>query len=530
MNRKGFTLVELLGVIIILSLLMLIVLPRITNSTRNSSAKTDKVTEQLIFDAAALYLNDNEGDYNKIEGSVYCIDLNDLVNSDYLKSPLKMSYDGDIVNTKIVEASYNNGYSYKLKDTSNCSGKGLYIDNTLNGTDPEFLQGLTPVLYDGSNWKVASKFEKWYDYSKQEWANAVILNTGVTKNIGDIVDVSNEVKAMLVYIPRYEYKIEGTYGKGGISASNPGEIEVNFITKKVTKASEGYRIHPGFTFGSDELNGIWIGKFETTGTGENPTILPSETSLRSQNISTEFETSQKFNKYITNGDSHMAKNSEWGAVAYLSQSKYGKYGNANYTGTEKQVMINNCSNYITGIGADTQNASSSSTPCTTNTYETEKGQAASTTGNITGVYDMNGGTWERVMGVLLDPEGKPRSGNGTSYNSGYTGMLSDGTIYSGKEWPEAKYYETYTSSNPTSNSATLSQTACSGGICYGQALSETKNWYGDSAYFVNSGYPWFYRGGYHDSISSAGVFGFSSSGGNAYGSGSFRVIVSKSLK
>jgi len=342
--------------------------------------------------------------------------------------------------------------------------------------------------------------------------------------IGEKV-LESSMKAMLVYVPRYEYKIEGQYGKGGTSEGLPGEIEVNFVSKNTTIGSSGYRIHPSFTFGSEELNGIWVGKFETTGTGDNPTILPSASSLRNQNVSEQFETSQKFNEYITNGDSHMAKNSEWGAIAYLSQSKYGKYGNSNYSGIEKEIMINNCSNYITGIGADSQNASSSTETCTTNTYETSKGQAASTTGNITGIYDMSGGSWEYIMGVLLDPEGKPRSGYTLNSNSGYTGMLEDGTIYSGKEWPESKYYDTYTSTNLTLNSAVLSETACNGGICYGQALSETIRWYGDHSEFVYSVYPWFVRGGNYGRLSVAGIFAFGHFNASAYNY-SFRVVIS----
>ena len=84
----------------------------------------------------------------------------------------------------------------------------------------------------------------------------------------------------------------------------------------------------------------------------------------------------------TSYDIHMSKNSEWGVVAYLSQSKYGKYGNPNYTGTDKEVAINNCQSFITGVGGDTVSAGSSTKTCTANTYETEKGKAASTTGNI----------------------------------------------------------------------------------------------------------------------------------------------------
>ena len=37
---------------------------------------------------------------------------------------------------------------------------------------------------------------------------------------------------------------------------------------------------------------------------------------------------------------HMMKNIEWGAVAYLSQSKYGKYGNTTYSGANKEIYQN----------------------------------------------------------------------------------------------------------------------------------------------------------------------------------------------
>lgn len=99
-------------------------------------------------------------------------------------------------------------------------------------------------------------------------------------------------------------------------------------------------------------------------------------------------------------DVHMAKNTEWGLVAYLSQSKYGKYGNPSYSGADKEVAINNCSNYVTGIGGDTVSADESAATCTTNTYETSKGKAASTTGTIYGIYDMNGGNRRIYNGRL----------------------------------------------------------------------------------------------------------------------------------
>lgn len=193
----------------------------------------------------------------------------------------------------------------------------------------------------------------------------------------------------------------------------------------------------------------------------------------------------------------MSKNSEWGSVAYLSQSKYGKYGNPNYTGADKEVAINNCSNGITGIGGDTVGAVESSTTCTTNTYETEKGQTASTTGNITGIYDMSGGATEYVM-VNYD--------NVMNKDSGF--LISN--------IPEAKYYDFYETTSPT--------TACDGGICYGHALSETSGWYKDTGWFVDQPSPWFVRGNNYYKTMNAGVFCFSSSDGSVRNYNTARVV------
>ena len=56
----------------------------------------------------------------------------------------------------------------------------------------------------------------------------------------------------------------------------------------------------------------------------------------------------------------------------------------------------------------------------------ETGTGASTTGNIYGVYDMSGGSWEYVMGVIKDnSSNNPMSGNSDTYNSGFTGKLYD---------------------------------------------------------------------------------------------------------
>ncbi len=356
---------------------------------------------------------------------------------------------------------------------------------------PKLVDGMIPVTYNGTSWVKADIYGEWYNYEKQMWANAVTVTetnraTYMNAPSGTVIPME-DINTMWVWIPRYEYMYTnlGDQYAGG-TQDLPGEIKVNFLNGTSTTSSDftNYKVHPAFTFGDEELSGFWMGKFEIGGTLasacinescdiSNVVIKPSVSSLRKQTNSSFFymtrsmqmNTSNPYGFSNTTGDIHMSKNSEWGAVAYLSQSKYGKYGNVKYEGANKEVVINNCSNYITGIGGDTVSAGSSTTTCTANTYETEKGRAASTTGNITGVYDMSGGAWECVMGNY----------NNKVSSSGFSSM------------PEAKYYDFYETTSPT--------TACDGGICYGHALSEIQGWYNDSVGFVTASIPWFVRGG-----------------------------------
>ena len=419
-----------------------------------------------------------------------------------------------------------------------------YKDGILVGNDPNLLNGsLTPVVYDEikASWVVADTTKEWYNYSKQEWANAVILNSGVTKNVGDTVIVptttivsgsefvtasTSEVKAMLVWIPRYEYHIEGTFGThlDGTAGTQalPGQIEVRFVPKSQITADSNYILHPAFTWDnnsdgtiatSEHISGIWVGKFETTGTGDTPTILPNVTSLRNQNVSTQFNTSLKLKNYLSTvgtTDSHMMKNSEWGAVAYLSQSIYGKYGNTSYTGANKEIYKNDSKGYYTGRSSGTypQDGSSTSGACLYNNI-TDRGSGtgscgggASTTGNITGIYDMVGGVTELVMGNLTtasDKFGATSSNNPAGFTSA----------------PASKYYDAYTNDNAL--------TACSGGICKGHALSETSGWYNDSGYFVSTSRPWLHRGIFSTYGTVAGIFAFNSADGLGLGI-SFRTV------
>ena len=439
---------------------------------------------------------------------------------------------------------------------------------------PVLDDGMIPIVFDTSNGTVvktvSSTDSSWYDYSNQEWANAVLVkengtqtrayykaNSGVEINQADIL-------AYYVWIPRYKYQIWET---GTSSAGKEQTIDIIFEDKNSistgTQVGE-YLTHPAFWWDNDsdgvrdegeELSGIWVGKFVTTGSASNPTILPDVQSLRSQNVSTQFATAQLLGGstygVTTNTDSHMMKNSEWGAAAYLSHSKYGinreVYINNsmfNYTGRSggnvggktpinKTYTAQTSTNYVNVYGYYTWDGYLLNYNTNTKSSTRDLSKVASTTGNITGIYDMSGGTSEYVMGVFANSDGQLWSGNSTSSNfsnsefgnSGFTGLVgSSGTSYTGVDFPDSKYYNVYKAYSGTTISAL---TACNGGMCYGHGLSEVSNWYGDSADFVGPDVPWFLRGGYFSGGSFAGVFTFNGSYGYADSYSGFRAVLSQ---
>ena len=87
--KKGFTLVELLAVIIILGLLAIIAIPSIIGILNNEKENISDSMKNIIINASSLYIEDNSGVYPKVNNNVYCIKLESLVNDNILSKPFK---------------------------------------------------------------------------------------------------------------------------------------------------------------------------------------------------------------------------------------------------------------------------------------------------------------------------------------------------------------------------------------------------------------------------------------------------------
>ena len=422
------------------------------------------------------------------------------------------------------------GASKKIK--CNIDFKGPYKENILNGTDPVLSDNLVPVvLADDGTVTKADTYSEWYSYENKKWANAVILSDNTqTYNNGDIIPEDN-IESYFVWIPKYSYQIFNLgetdgYTEGKPETSNAQEIQIKFGTTNTNDSNNGecttpmtsgasgnckagdYMTSPAFI--SMNTNGLWVAKFETTGSTTNITVKPNQTSLRNINVKTMFEVAYNYKR---ENDSHMMKNTEWGAVAYLSHSKYG---------INTEIRINNNSNYITGYAA-TDSSDQSKFPGTYGTdasvtlpYNTTTGYKASTTGNITGIYDMSGGTWEYMASLRNETYGSSGFDATTlkAYNSKYYDVYdgsSEWTTYSKRILGDATgemgpfyYYQDADNNNYTHN-----------------------RWYADDSNFVVSSHPWFFRGGSCGNGVLAGQFYFVRNTGGADSNFGLRLVLTK---
>ena len=557
MRKNGFTLIELLAVIVILAIIALIATPLILNVIDDAKKGAFQNSAYGIVSAAELGYAKDVLNNEATETTFTYENGVEVANP----SGKKLDYKGSRPQNGTVVVNSDGDVAIAIHDGKYCAEKN-YTDSAVvvsektvgecvitapsvvnadasGASMPELTTGMIAVKWDGTNWIKADTnnvagANQWYDYNAKMWANAVTVtsanrSTYQSAAVGTVISMS-DINTMWVWIPRYKYAIP--------TGTGAREINVVFEAKDVTKSTgtavdTDYLTHPAFTFGTTEVDGIWAGKFETTGDLTSPTIIPNTTSLVMQTVKSMHDWSRTMENNTTygtgaDGDIHMMKDSEWGAVAYLSNSQYG---------INEEVYKNNSSSYYTGrsggnaggsqvkvgsfeyinTGFYTYDGKCATTTtlapgidgnCTTvgnDMSDKTLAYKASTTGTIYGVYDMSGGAYEHTMGMY-----RPNDTTSVTDNSGFGATTTLGSL------PTSEYWNQYLTTDVA--------TACNNGICYGSALSETSGWYSDLGMLGGATSPWTIRGGFYSNTTNVGIFNYITTNGSAATNQTFRIV------
>ncbi len=429
---------------------------------------------------------------------------------------------------------------------------------------------------------------QWYDYQNRRWANVVLIKEDVrdyylNASSGTVI-LESDIIAYLVWIPRFEYVIDSVnknininfVSKFDLSNSDNYIIHPAFLNGSnnnflngewdqeidgfyISKYPAGYQantVTQGSYFISTEISNahdeIFYSDYNYT-SESSKTTNPLGQDLSNNGYSNEFISFPVFKPitYIYNNinfsdiyvisqaidsettfyglkdneiDSHMVKNSEWGALAYLTYSSFGTNGIEPYINNYYTSNDPSFKTAITGVYSNSSYSAATTSITAVNPYKSTQGMYGSSTRNITGVFDMVGGATERVAGYIT---------NGDTNIDKYLGVFASSTFNTNSYLNQStKYVTVYPFLNGKNEDEnfnyykSLSESMYNYG--YGDAILETANaliaWNDDiSRYPAYSAFAMI-RSPYYASSNKAGIFGHDVTNGAPWEWDGFRVI------
>ena len=551
-SNNGITLVALVVTIIILLILATISIQSLTNTGLFEKAKEARDKTTNAVENQAKTLNEYEDELNKYVSGASKVDTDwtGKVNKPKLMTGMtaikftdptgdEKAKEGSTVKTTDTDTAW---YDYDAKKWANAQTQDgsmwvwiprfAYKINSSNKTfDVVFLKDITNTYIDNGTEKDAEKEgyivhpafknESSTGYENGGW-DKDLTGIWVSKFEAGFASGNNSATVK-------ESSVKYTQASALVSGSELGSSDNTSTARNYLDGEYGVKSGSDYTFKNGTAPSIKYPTFQgltysMNYINHNDAFNISKTLTESGNI---------YGLSSSSTDSHMMKNSEWGAVAYLSQSKYGLnetniyINNVNLNNTSKSVYA------VTGCAGATEDASPVATTITELNNRTasgvyvwtqKSGTKASTTGTIYGIYDMSGGIWERSAAIV-------NNGNSNLTTFGKSLMNS---LINGKS---SQYVTVYpydssvdkTGANP--NTVSAANYAKNTKI-YGDGIRETStagtgktSWYTDYSCFPAVGSLFFVRGDDLWDGEGAGLFYFNRTDGRSIFDGGFRSVL-----
>ena len=549
-STKGITLVALVITIIILLILATISIQSLTNTGLFARAKEARDKTAAAAENQAKTLNEYEDELNKYVSGA---------------SQVKTDWTGKVNKPKLMTGMTAIKFNEPTGDEKAKEGSTVKTTDTdAAWYDYDAKKWANAQTQDGSMWVWIPRFAYKVNSSTKTF-DVVFLKDTTNTYLDNGTEKDAEKEGYIIH-PAFKNESSTGYENGGWDKELTGiwvsKFEAGFATSNGNSApkkassvnysqtsvwASGYETggNDGSLSARNWIDGVYG---STTTAIKYPTFQGLTYSMNYTNHNDAFNISRALtesgNIYGLSSattDSHLMKNSEWGAVAYLAQSKYGLNGTNIYINNANLRNSQQSAYAITGCAGETEDAAevgvkidtTTKKPVTTDSskkiyvWTQKSGTKASTTGTIYGIYDMSGGTWERTAGLVNNG-----NENLATYGQSLLNALNNGK--------SSKYVTAYPFDSSVDKNGANIDTASTANWkantkIYGDGIRETStagtgktSWYTDYSYFPAVDIPFSTRGGHLWSGEGAGLFYFSrNNGGSGYGDGFRSVLVAQ---
>lgn len=208
MNKKGFTLAEILGVIVIIALLLLLLMPTIIDKMAQNGDKAGEINDSLIYDAVDSYIDEN---IDKNKAGTYCIPIQDLVDDGKLVDPVIDVTTGEDITDKTISVTIDSdgNITHQIVENDECdANSNLHkIDFVVNPDNNNWVHERKVIIkyptmgsgytyqykIDDGEWQTAQEgnFELPV-FTKISTLQARVTGASIITGSIDIINIDNE--------------------------------------------------------------------------------------------------------------------------------------------------------------------------------------------------------------------------------------------------------------------------------------------------------------------------------------------------
>ena len=539
-STKGITIVALVITIIILLILATVSIQSLTNTGLLQKVQEAKNTMEKAEDEQTELLNEYENALNGYYTPTKTLQADgSWNNTKKVNSPQLMTgmtgiyWDADGNEVEVTADNQDNWYDYSAQKWANAITK----DSDGNTTAywvwiPRYAYKIESGRYTSTAGTISVKF-------LQETSNKDENNTEISQNYPETTG-----ETMSTYVVHPSFTDGSANGKNNNYMNGEWDEEIagywvakyaaGFQECTQTVANDGTVTEPTINTAnvkySDKNYTSYHSNYTTNALSQNlssseyanqkisyPVFKPLTYAYNVISVGDAYTISQEIAKAngfyglkSTETDSHQMKNSEWGAVAYLTQSSYGRSKTKVTINSKNLNNLNSKYIYaVTGYANTTAN-----------------GVSASSTNNKTGIFDLSGCVWERTAAYISNGYA-----NLNTYGSSYatTTANENGYLTLSTKWVTAYPYNSSSESYPNNYNTYSGKKSTTYG--FGDAVLESSSgsgsnsWNTSYSYFPITSYSFFEHGGYYDNGSRADTFAFNGGSGDPYHGSGFRSVL-----